>query len=362
MNQEALRREIEWNLERKVASDPKLHNVYLLVHSDKLDVHWPMAAGETDGLPANPMQPYHAASIGKTFTAVMIAMLVEKGLAKYDDPIANYLSPGLLKDLHLYKGIDYTPDIRIKHLVSHTSGLPDFFEDKPRQSNPFLQELLDNPARFWTAQETIIWSKKHLHPRFPPGKKVHYTDTGYNLLGLIIESITSMPYHEALHYYIFAPLHMDHSYLSQYSDPAIKSDFPVANLYLDELQINVENYRSFSSFYAGGQTVGTSEDLLIFMKALVSHQMIRKETLDAMQQWNRMWIGMDYGYGLMRMRFLPFTRTYAGWGHLGSSGSSMLYFPGMDVYVIASFNQTAYRTKSMNYIFFNVLRKLASLR
>ncbi|WP_019419089.1 serine hydrolase domain-containing protein [Paenibacillus sp. OSY-SE] len=359
MNKETVRREIEMKLERKVASDLKLHNVYLLVHSDKLDIHWPMAAGETDGFPANPKQPYHTASVGKTFTSVLLAILVEKGLVKFDDPIANYLPPDILKDLHLFKGKEYTYDIQIKHLLSNKSGIPDYFEDKPRQGKALMEEILENPSRFWTPQETIHWSKEHLQPRFPPGKRVHYTDTGYNLLGLIIETITSKPFHEVLHDYIFTPLHMNHSYLSQYSNPAIKSEHPVAKLYMDELKINVDDYRSFSSFYAGGQTVCTSEDLLIFMKALVNNQIIQKETLDIMHQWNKMWIGMDYGYGLMRIHFLPFTRKYIGWGHLGASGASMLYFPNMDVYIMGSFNQTAYQSKSMNYIFFNVLRKLA---
>lgn len=358
MNKEVVRRELEMNLERKVASDPKLHNVYLLVHSDRLDIHWPMAAGETDGFPANPVQPYHTASVGKTFTSVILAILFEKGLVKFDDPIANYLPPHIHKDLHLFKGKDYTNDIQIKHLLNNTSGLPDFFKEKPKKGKALLKEILEDPARFWTPQETIHWSKKHLHPHFPPGKMVHYTDTGYNLLGLIIESITSKPFHEVLHDYIFTPLHMNHSYLSQYSTPSIKSDQPVANLYLDELKVNVDDYRSFTSFYAGGQTVCTSEELLIFMKALVNHQIIQKETLDTMQQWNKMWIGMDYGYGLMRMHFLPFTRKYIGWGHLGASGSCMLYFPNMDVYIMGSFNQTTYQSKSMNYIFLNILRKL----
>jgi hypothetical protein len=89
--------------------------------------------------------------------------------------------------------------------------------------------------------------------------------------------------------------------------------------------------------------------------------MIQKETLDMMKQWNKMWIGMEYGYGLMRMRFIPFTQKYLGWGHLGASGTSMLYFPNMDLYIVGSFNQTAYLAKSMNFIFCNVLRKLAKL-
>ncbi|WP_332329978.1 serine hydrolase domain-containing protein [Paenibacillus sp. 481] len=178
-------------------------------------------------------------------------------------------------------------------------------------------------------------------------------------MGLIIENITSQPYHEVLHDYIFALLRMNQSFLSQYSNPAIQSDYPTAHLYMDDLKIKIDDYRSFSSFYAGGQTVCTSEDLLIFMKALVNKQLVRNDILDIMHQWNNMWIGVDYGYGLMRMRFLPFARKYIGWGHLGASGSFMLYVPNMDVYLMGSFNQTAYQAKSMNVIFWNVLRKLA---
>lgn len=356
-----MQNEIETRLEKKAASDSKLHNVYLLIHSDKLDMHWSMAAGRTDEALAHPKQPYHTASVGKAFTSVILAILVEKGLARFDDPIADYLPEDLLKNLHIYKGKEYTYDIKIEHLLSNTSGLPDYYEDKPKRGKGFMTEILEDPSRFWKPEETIHWSKQHLKPRFPPGRGVHYTDTGYNLLGLIIEKITSKPYHKVLHDYIFDPLNMKHSYLSQYSEPALRSEHPVAHLYIDDLKINVDDYRSFSSFYSGGQTVSTLEDQLLFMKALVNHEIIQKETLDTMMQWNKMWIGMEYGYGLMRMRFLPFTQKYIGWGHLGASGATMLYFPNRDLYIIGSFNQTAYRSKAQDFIFFNVLRKMEKM-
>jgi len=359
LRKDLVKQEIERNLEKKVALDPKLHNVHLLIHSDKLNIHWPMAAGKTDEVLANPHQPYHTASIGKMFTSVLLAKLAERGLVKFEDPVADYLPSNLLEGLHIFKGRDYTYEIQIKHLLNHTSGLPDYYEDQPKQHRAFMQEVLEDPSRLWTPEETIQWSKKHLKPHFPPGKGFHYTDTGYNLLGLLIESVTSKRYHEMLHDYIFRPLQMRHSYLSHYSEPAVRSEYPVANVHLNKRKINVDEYRSFSSFYAGGQAVSTSEDLLVFMKALVEHQLVQKETLNTMQQWNRMWLGMEYGYGLMRMRFIPFTRKYLAWGHLGASGAFMLYFPNLDVYAIGSFNQTAYRSKGLNYLFFNVLRKLS---
>lgn len=359
MGAEEVRQEIERKLASKVHADARLHNVHMLVHSDRLNIHWAMAAGSTGE--AHPDQPFHTASVGKTFTSVIVARLVEDGHATFEDPIAAYLPSALMDRLHVYKGKDYSQDIRIKHLLSHTSGLPDFYEEKPKRGKPFMQEVFEDPARFWTAEETVLWSKAHLEPRFPPGEGLHYTDTGYNLLGLLIESITSKRYEEALHEFIFQPLQMNHSYLAQYSEPAVRSEYSTAQLNWEGRKIRVDEYRSLSSFYAGGQTVCTTEDLLRFMQALVQNRLVKEDSLRRMQSWHRMGMGLDYGYGLMKLQFLPFTSKYTAWGHLGASGAFLLYAPSMDAYLAGSFNQTAYRRKGIHYLFVNVMRKLAKL-
>ena len=344
-----------------VNSHPNILNAFLLIHSDKHNIHWNMAHGETDDIPTNAVQPYHTASIAKTFTAVIIAMLIEEGKISYNDPISKYLSKDVLMDLHIYKGKDYTNDIQIEHLVRCTSGLPDFYEDKPKKGKSFLDILLDEPSRFWTPQETIQWTKQNLAPHFPPGEKCHYTNTGYNLLGLIIENITSKSYHQVLHEYIFQPLQMNNTYLSQYSHPAEQNKYAVATINMNNNKIKVEDHCSFSSIYAGGQAVSTSEDLLKFMKALVGNQIISNESLLKMMQWSKLWIGVDYGSGLMRVRMLPFIQKYNVWGHLGSIGSFMLYNPTMDIYIIGNFNRTGYVAKSIRFIF-NTLRTLSKLK
>lgn len=111
--------------------------------------------------------------------------------------------------------------------MNHTSGLHDYFEDKPEQGKPMIDILIDEPSRFWTPQEVIQWSRDNLKSHFPPGKGFHYSDTGYHMLGLIIEKITTKPFQEALKHYIFQPLGMNHSYLLHYSEPMVKSQYPV---------------------------------------------------------------------------------------------------------------------------------------
>jgi D-alanyl-D-alanine carboxypeptidase len=357
MKHDSVRIKLEKKLSGMVSSDPQLYNAYLLIHSDKHDIHWNMAAGQTGDFTSLAEQPFHTASIAKTFTSVLIAMLEEEGKLQYDDSVSKYLPEDIMKELHVYKGNDYSGDITIEHLVGCTSGLPDFYEDKPKHDKSFLDLLLDEPSHYWTPQETIHWTKKNMSPLFQPSKKVHYTNTGYNLLGLIIENIMSKPYHEVLHDYLFQPLGMNHTYLSQYSQPAEASRFPTANINIKGKKIIVEDHRSLSSIYAGGQTVSTSEDLLVFMKALVGNQLMAKESLVKMMTWNKLWMGVDYGYGLMRIKMMPLTEKYNVWGHLGSIGSFMLYNPSMDVYVIGNFNRSGYTAKSIRYVF-NTLRAI----
>ncbi|MEH7435858.1 serine hydrolase domain-containing protein [Neobacillus drentensis] len=349
---------IEKKLAKTVDTDAKVDHAYLLVHSDSLNLHMNVARGKTGDVPANPEQPFHTASIGKTFTAVLVAMLVEKGEICYDDRVAKFLPAELVQGLHIYKGTNYSHDLRIDHLVSNTSGLPDYYELKPKTGPSFQELLFQEPSRFWTPEETIEWTKQHLTPKFAPGKGCHYSNTGFNLLGMIIEKVTGKPYHEVLHEYIFEPLGMKHSYLCHYSEPAVVSDYPVATIFMKDKKVDVTEHKSFSSIYAGGQTVSTSEDLFLFMRALEGGQLISRQSLETMQKWTKMWIGVDYGFGLMRVRMQPFTQKYHVWGHLGSTGSFMLYSPGFDVYIIGNFNRTGYVGKSIRFVY-SVLRNIA---
>lgn len=347
-------------LAHAVETNRKLRNAFLLVHSASLGLHWATAHGQTAGQPVKAEQPFHTASIGKTFTAVLIAMLAEEGKLDMRDPIAKYLPDALIEGLHVYKGKDYSREIRIDHLLGHTSGLADFYEQKV-DGKTFMQRLFDEPDRAWTPQETIEWTKRHMPPRFAPGKGCHYTDTGFNLLGLIIERVTGKPYHDVLHERIFDKVGMRRSYLLPFSEPRERSPLPVASIVALGREIRIEELRSVTSFYASGGTVSTAEDLLAFMKALVEGRLVSHETLAEMQRWRKLWIGVDYGFGLHRVRMLPFVRKFDVWGHLGSIGSFMLYNPTLDAYVIGTFNSVGFVGPSLRFAL-GMLQRVARLK
>lgn len=349
MDRAKLQARISRYFNRLVHDDLRIEDAFLMLHSDRYDIHLNMADSQS-GTPS-PFQPYYVASVGKTFTAVLIAILSEHRLLSFDDHIADYLDDDLMNALHVYKGRDYSREIRIRHLLNHTSGLHDYFGDKPGHGKRMLNILLDEPSRRWTPAETVKWSKENLKSHFPPGKGHHYSDTGYHLLGLIIEKVTSRPFHEALSLHIFRPLGMVHSCLWQHSQPDRKSELPVSACYVGDK--NVINYTSLSIDYAGGGIVSTSDDLLKFMSGLTRFAIIRKETFEKMKDWAKFFPGVDYGYGIMNIRGTPIImpRKYSSWGNAGSTGSLMFYHPRLDLYLIGSLNRYGYHRKAFRLMF-----------
>jgi CubicO group peptidase (beta-lactamase class C family) len=219
--------------------------------------------------------------------------------------------------------------------------------------------MIKDPDRFWTPIETIDWTKQNLKPFFAPGNGFHYSDANYNLLGLIIESITQKPMHESLSKYIFDPLGMDDTYQLFYSEPKSRNKQPMVNLYYNDL--NLVKTKSISLDWAGGGIVSTSEDMLKFISAIKKHQIIKKETFEEMKDWAKMGPGLYYGYGLMNFRFMLTPKKYDIWGNSGSIGAFMYYNPAIDVYMIGSFHKLNYHAPPIMFIV-RTLKKLNKLQ
>jgi len=345
MDKKRVAASIETMFRNQVSKVKNVKNAYLLVHSDQKDIHINLAEGATGIFPADPRQPNYMASVGKLFTSTIVSILYEQGMLSFDDRITEHLDQELLKGLHVSKGIDHTNEIRIKHLLNQTSGLPDDFE-------PLMDELLADPDFSITPREAIEWVKKNSEPHFPPGTGFQYTDTNYHLLGLIIEKRTGLPFHEALKQYIYEPLEMKHSSMLHNSEPMEPCSFPIADFYIRGTRLNeVEAYGSLD--YAGGGVVAPTEDLLKFMKALVSHQLVLEGTLQTMMaDRNRFAIGIQYGYGIWHLTPVPLLmpKRYASWGVAGVTGAFMFYHPEMDAYFIGSFNDFSYKRKFLRFM------------
>ena len=129
------------------------------------------------GTAITPQSLFHLGSAGKQFTALGIMMLAEEGKIKYDDPIGKYL-PELA-----WCGNDLT----IRQLLHHTSGITGYDEDVALQS-----ELTDIPGGP-TNRDLVAALAKPRQPQFHPGDKFSYSNTGYDILGALIERVQASP-------------------------------------------------------------------------------------------------------------------------------------------------------------------------
>lgn len=325
MNIQKVSQKIHNRFERLLEADRKIYNACLMVESQPHGLHLALASGKSqtqtgEFLPAHPQQSVFMASVGKLCTAVLIGLLVEANKLRFEDALAEYLDEELQKNLHVYKGVDYTRQIRLSHLLNHTSGLHDYFEDKPQHGEPMLNLILNQPQRRWTPREVIIWSKEHLHAHFPPGEKLHYSDTGYHLLGLVIEAVSGLSFAEALHQYLFQPLGMKHAFLLGHSRPQEENPAGIAGLYFGDK--NVIEFDSLSIDYAGGGVTAPLQDWLIFLRALAHGKILQPTTLQRMREdAARFSIGIDYGYGVMNITTVPLImpRRFTSWGNAGST-------------------------------------------
>jgi len=319
-----------------------IHNAFLTIYSPSNEIDWIFSGGHfADGKEVIASNPFYTASIGKTFTATSIALLVDQQKLSFNDPISMYLPDSVMLNLHHFKGIDYSHEITIAHLLQHTSGLPDYFEDSTVDGSPNIMELLvSNPDKYWYPTETIEFAKTKMKPLFKPGTDYHYTDTEYVLLGLIIEKVSSTALHDFLREHFFIPLNMKYSYML-YRSNAINQTGMLSEIFVGDDE--VLSMKSLSADWAGGGLVSTGADLIRFQEALFSGKIVKESTLAAMQQWIPETHGMKYGYGLRRIVFkelFPILPDLTLIGHSGSTGSFMYYCPEIGVYLSGTLNQT----------------------
>jgi D-alanyl-D-alanine carboxypeptidase len=340
--------------------DKSIRNCVLAVTKGNDSYSWAGAAGvaRQDGhVPMTRDTPVYIASILKLYTATVIMKLYEMGDLSLDDPISRYLPEELIKGIHVYKGKDYTREITIKQLLSNTSGIADYYTERPEEGKNVFEMLLEEPDRTWKENETIEWARDKLKPNFPPGTDASYSDTNFDLLGKIIESITSQPLHIVYENFIFHPLGLTHTWLIERSAPHIPVAASPADVFYKDR--NITNIRSNSAYWP--YMISTSEEMIIFLKALNEGRIIRKETLELMHSWNKLHFPMQYGCGTMYFKLPWLMRKASGitplWGHSGSTGSFLYYSEDLDIYIAGTINSVGSDKKT----FFKIIGKVCKL-
>lgn len=259
------------------------------------------------------MQPEHVFEIGsitKQFTAIAILMLEEQGKLKVDDEITKFIP-------------DYPTNgktITIHHLLNHTSGIKSYT----------AMESFRDKARVDLTPSELIDVFKNEPMDFDPGEQYRYNNSGYVILGYIIEVITGAPYEEFVQNNFFDKLGMKNSHYGSHSK-IIKNR---AYGYQDKGGYVNADYLSMTLPYAAGSLMSNIDDLLIWQKALNTHQLISKSTYDRAINGSTLNNGekIGYGYGLGAGTIQGSKSISHGGGIFGYTTQG-IYLPEEDVFV-----------------------------
>lgn len=262
-------RALSYRLDSLFATVPAFSGVVLIADKGKPVYH--QAFGYRDFAAKTPTDTatlFELASVSKQFTSMIIMMLQEEGKLTVDDPIEKYL-PSLP-----YK------QITIRHLLNHTSGLPDYQKvmdehwDKSRAAgNPEIVEYLE---RYHPPMES------------QPGEKYQYSNTGYVLLASIAEKASGEDFIELCRSRIFNPVGMSFTNIRTREEKAALDNVALGHLYLPEKQryIRADSFPSSDyTIWLGnrkgpGRITSTSSDLLKWDRALYSGTLVKRESLE----------------------------------------------------------------------------------
>jgi hypothetical protein len=123
--------------------------------------------GDWQGRPVGPDTPFLIASTSKLLITAMLLQLVGEGRLVLDDPIVRFFGADELDGLHVWQGRDLSARITLRHLLTHTSGLPDYFEGTRRDGSSLAVELFAGRDRSFGLTEVLAWARTNLKPAPP---------------------------------------------------------------------------------------------------------------------------------------------------------------------------------------------------
>lgn len=269
------------------------------------------AAGLADIEGNKPLAAFDRLEIGsntKMFTGVLLAQLQEEGSLSLDDPLSRWLPD-------LVKSIPNGEAITLRHLATHTSGIPDY-GDAVIGAGAADSEALRSG---YTPQELVLIATESAPPDFAPGEpgQWKYSNTGYILLGMVLESASGRSYGDLLQQRIFSPLGMSNSELLEgvpYPDSIVDGYF------VFPYDIETTEWNGTQGWAAGG-IISTAADMAKFAQALMTGALFDDPaTLNVMTDFIEVSEneavgtvgGTGYGTGLIE--FAP-----GLWGHRGQT-------------------------------------------
>lgn len=297
-----------------------------------------LASGYADlelKIPMKPTDRMFSGSTGKTFVSAIAMQLIDEGKLDPETYARTYF-----EDEAWFSKIPNQADMQVKHLLTHTSGLPRY-AFKSEYWEVFNQDRMRN----YPPQEllTFVMDEGPLHP---VGEAWAYSDTGYLIIGLILEKICGKPYFDILRERILKPFHLDGITPSQgrefkdlvngYTGDHISPyDLPPKTVVDGKYIFNPE----FE--YTGGGVVTSAPDLARWTKMLYEGEIFSAERLKELLSPVDFTTGQPaeygYGYGVFVYQ-TPMGKAYGHTGFFFGYETAMLYFPNEKVTIVLQVN------------------------
>lgn len=343
-----------------LASRRKIPHAVLGVARGDGSWRWIGAAGtaRADGTPMRPETPYLVASVTKLYIATVVLRLYEEGQVDLDAPMSSYLPGGLIAGLHVLEDVDYTPKVTVRHLLSHTSGLPDYLEDTPRGGSSMYRSLAGGTDMSWTVDD-MVRTAREMPPHFAPQnmraprQKARYSDTNFQLLLALIGEVGGGPFHEVFEKHLFRPLDLGHTWFPGRSRPLHPLDHEPAALWSKDRALDIP--QALASF---NDLISTADDTLRFLTVLTRGEVFANPATYRMMQerWNRVIPGspIRYRLGTMRFRipslFAPGRQAINLVGHSGATGSWLFHCPELDLLLTGTVDEIGSRALPFRFL------------
>lgn len=295
------------------------------------------ATGRFDGQATRPVSTgdaFRIASIGKTATAIAALRLVEEGRLRLEDRLGDLLPDDLTGRIHVLGGCSRGRDIKVQQLLNHSSGLFDFVNH-----SQFRALIYSSPDKGWQAEALLELAIEGGSPLFAPGMAQAYNDTGYVLLGQVIQKISGLSLAQAYRQFVFTPLGLDRTYLEGRHSPLVNSS--VSHNFLGGRSVG--DVTGSYDTWGGGGLISTAEDLARWARHLFTGKIFsRPETLNLMYRGvpdHLPRIGAAQIYDIRSGILCLPIGSHALWGHTGFWGSFMFYEPTLGLILTGTRNQ-----------------------
>ncbi len=257
-------------------------------------------------VPARADTIYHISSLTKQFTAAAILQLVERGYLGLDDHVTAFLP-----DLPIR-----ARQISIRHLLTHTSGLGDYPTVPP----------FEEPERLDLPRERLLNVIRHIE--FAPGENHRYCNSGYDLLGLVIEVVTGRPYPEYVGEHILTRAGVTRTYFTA-PPPSVEGKAP--GYTVADRRRKKAGAISWVPLASGG-SCSTVEDLLTWQAALNSGTILDASSLREMRAAGRLRDGSEIPYCLgFLVKDFEGSPRFIHRGGIHGFASSLSYDPALDL-------------------------------